>query len=136
HLLERGRDLLGEELTGPVQRALTRRSQADTEAVVAAARQVAAKTPRAALIGAEGQLQPAAVAAVRARLPQATAAKFSDHTGQQDLAALTAAALQQPSQPRPANFRRAVAEAKDGRGENAPGRTIPRQLGLDPVAAQ
>jgi hypothetical protein len=135
-LLERGRDLLGEELTGPVQRALTRRSQAEAQTVLNAARQMAAKTPRAALIGTEGQLQPAALAAVRARLPQATAAKFTDRADQQDLAALTAAALQRPHQAPPADFRRVVAQAKDGSGETAPGRTIPRRLGLDPVAAQ
>jgi len=133
-LMERGRDLLGEELAGPVARALIRRPQAEAQAVLSAARQVAAERPREALIGADGQLQPAAVAAVRARLPQADA--FQGPAGQQDLAALTAAALQRPQQAAPADFRRVVAQAEDGDGEQAPGRAIPRQLGLDQVAAQ
>jgi hypothetical protein len=73
--------------------------------------------------------------AVQAQLDEKTTQSFQGPQGQRDLAALVATGVQPRKEATPAQFRRATAQAKDGRGEQAPGRTVPRSLGLDPVAA-
>jgi hypothetical protein len=73
--------------------------------------------------------------AVRAQLDEKTTQSFQGQQGQRDLAALVAAGVQPRKEATPAGFRQAVARARDGQGEQSPGRTVPRSLGFDPVAA-
>jgi hypothetical protein len=131
---ERGRDLLGEELAWKAERALGRHSRAEANTVLAAARKVAGEHERGELIE-NGRLTGQAITAVRDQLNEETAQSFSGQKGTWDLAALTAVALQQQTTASPEAFRQAVARAENGGGQDAPGQTVPRRLGLDPVAA-
>jgi len=132
--VERGRDLLGEELTWKTERALGRHSQAEVEAVMITARNVATESEREDLVQ-NGRLTGQAIAAVRDQLDEETARTFSGQKGTWDLAALTAVALQQQTAVSPEAFRQAVAGAESGWGQDSPGHNVPRRLGLDPVAA-
>ena len=135
-VLESGRDFLGEDLAQQATQTLQRRSQPETEAIITAAREVAAETPRERLIQANGQLTPEAIGRVQEKLAPPQAQAFSDRQGRQDLATLSAVVWQEQRQVEPQAFRQALAQANDGQGERAPGRTVPRTLGLDPVASQ
>jgi hypothetical protein len=134
---EAGRDLLGEDLTREAERAIGRHSQAETVTVLRAARRAAveAQARGESLIQADGSLSPEGVKAVRERLDEKTARAFGGARGERDLSALVAAGAQAQREARPEDFRRAAAEARAGRGEQAAGRTVPHALGLDPVAA-
>ncbi|MCB0190358.1 MAG: hypothetical protein KDJ65_00290 [Anaerolineae bacterium] len=132
--LERGRDLLGEELAWKAERALGRHSQAQVNTVLDTVRQVANEHDRSTLIQ-KGRLTGQAITAIRDQLDEETAQAFSGQKGTWDLAALTAVALQQQTAASPEAFRQAVANAESGWGQDAPGQTVPRRLGLDPVAA-
>ena len=129
---ETGRALLGEELAWKVERALARRSQAETAAVLTAAKNVAARLGQETLVQ-RGRLTPAALEAVMQELESQTQAAFSDRTGRWDLAALTAAALQEQQTVSPEAFRQAVASA-DPSSQALPAQQVSRTLGLDPVA--
>jgi len=131
---ESGRDLLGEDLAWKVERATGRHSPAEVQAVLDTARQVAGERERAELVG-DGRLTGAALTAVRDKLDADTTHAFEGQKGAWDLAALTAVALQQHAAASPEEFRRAMAQAESGWGQDSPGHKVPRALGLDPVAA-
>jgi hypothetical protein len=131
---ERGRDLLGEDLAWKAERALGRHRQAQVATVLDTARQVANEHERGELIQ-NGRLTGQAITAVRDQLDAETAQAFSGQKGTWDLAALTAVALQQQTAASPEAFLQAVANAESGWGQDSPGHTVPRRLGLDPVAA-
>jgi hypothetical protein len=131
---ETGRELLGETLAHRSQAAMARHSQAETMAVLQAAQQAVQAEGTESFFGPDNRLKVEAVQAVRERLGE-TARAFAGPQGSRDLAVLTAAGMQPRRQVEPAAFRQAAAEAQPGRGEQAPGRTVPRALGLDPVAA-
>lgn len=125
---------MGETLARRSQEVMARHSQAETMAVLEAAQQVAQAEGADKFFDPEGRLKTEAVQAVRERMGQ-TAQAFTGSQGLRDLAALTAAGLQPQKRAEPEAFRQAAAEAKPGQGERAPGRTVPRALGLDPAAA-
>jgi hypothetical protein len=131
---ESGRDLLGEDLAWKVERAIGRHGPAEVQAVLDTARQVAGERERTELVG-HGRLTGAALTAVRDKLDADTAHAFAGQKGAWDLAALTAVALQQHAAASPEEFRRAMAQAESGWGQDSPGHKVPRALGLDPVAA-
>lgn len=131
---ERGRDLLGEDLAWKVEHALGRHSPAEVQAVLDTARQVAGERERAELVG-DGRLTGAALTAVRDKLDADTTHAFEGQKGTWDMVALTAVALQQHAAASPEEFRRAMAQAETGWGQDSPGHKVPRALGLDPVAA-
>lgn len=132
---EAGKLLLGEELAGEAQGAMARHSLAETRAVLHATRQAAAKLPSESLIKTDGALSLAGLQEVQAQLDPTTAAAFQGQRGRRDLAALAAAELRPRKEVQPEAFRQAAAGAVEGRGEQAPGRTVPQALGLDPTAA-
>jgi hypothetical protein len=72
---------------------------------------------------------------VKRRLDSQTARAFAGAQGERDVTALVAAGLAAPKEAGSEDFQRAMAQAPAGRGEQAPGRTVPRALGLDPAAA-
>lgn len=131
---ERGRDLLGEDLSWKAERALERHSPAEVKAVLDTARQVANEHERSELIQ-NGRLTGQAITAVRDKLDEKTAQTFSGQKGMWDLAALTAVALQRQATVTPDEFRQVMAKANSGWGKDSPGHKVPRRLGLDPVAA-
>jgi hypothetical protein len=133
-MAEMGRGLLGEKLAQQAQEAMARRSQAQTMAALKAASEAAKVQGRDSLIDPEGRLKQDAVASVRGRMGQ-SAAGFKGKEGEKDLAVLTATALNPQKTAPAAEFQRAAAEAKPGQGAEAPGRTVPQALGLDPAAA-
>jgi hypothetical protein len=130
--------LLGEELAQEAARAMGRHSQEQTMAVLRAARQAAADAQARGQspVRADGNLSPEVVNAVRSRLDDQTLRAFVGAQGERDLAALAAAGIRAHKQARPEEFQRAMARTPDGQGEQSPGRTVPRALGLDPVASQ
>jgi hypothetical protein len=131
-----GRSLLGEALADEAEQALDRHQPAETKVVFAVARQVQAERGQAnPVIGPDGRLAADAVEAVRDRLEPQAARAFADRPGQRGLRVLSAVAWQHDQTASPADFRRAGAAAQDRPGERAPGRSVPRALGLDPVAA-
>ncbi len=132
---ETGKLLLGEELAGEASGAMARHSLAETRAVLQATRQSAVNLPPEQFIRADGTITQAGLQAVQAQLDPASAAAFQGKRGQRDLAALMAAELRPRKEVEPEAFRQAAARAADGRGEQSPGRTVPRALGLDPAAA-
>lgn len=133
-LAARGQALLGERLAKEAQGAMARHSQAETEAVLQAARQAAGNLPAEQVVQ-NGRLDPELLARIRAGLDEKTARSFEGAQGERDLAALALAGLRPQMEARPEAFRQAAARAPEGTGEQAPGRTVPRSLGLDPVAA-
>ncbi len=130
-----GQDTFGEQLTGDAGLAISRHSQAETEAVLGATRQVAQGLPPEAMLGPDGQLTEIGQSAIRDRLEPGMRKSFRGRRGERDLAALSAMALQREKTAEPETFRHEVAEAHGGAGDQAPGRVIPANLGLDPVAA-
>jgi hypothetical protein len=131
---EMGRALLGEELARTAEDTLRRHSQTESRAVLTAARQV--KGNKAGeLISPDGRLTAAGIGKVKDQLDEPIAQAFSSPQGQRDLAILTAIAWQADKTVSPQQFQQAVARSEDGAGEKAAGRTVPRSLGLDPVAA-
>ncbi len=131
---EAGQGLFGEQLAQNAEQAVARRSEAETRQVLDAARQVAASRPPEAMLQADGRLTETGLQAVQAELDPQTRQAFKGRQGEQDLATLTAMAMQPEATASPAAFRQAAAEAR-GEGERAPGRAVPQALGLDPVAA-
>lgn len=132
---ETGQGLFGEELSRSVERAVARRSPTETEQVLNAVRQAAAEVPPEAMLQPDGSLTGEGLQSVRARLDQETEKRFRGRQGERDLAALTAMALQPEITAAPEAFQQATAAAETGAGKRSPGRTVPRELGLDPVAA-
>jgi hypothetical protein len=131
---ESGRDLLGEDLTWKVERAIGRHSPAEVSAVLETARQVAGEHERDELVR-NGRLTGQALTAVRDRLDGETLQAYSGQKGMWDLAALTAVALQGQATASAEEFRQTVAGAESGWGQESPGYQVPRRLRLDPVAA-
>jgi hypothetical protein len=134
---EAGRALVGEGVSREAMRAMNRHSQAETMAVLRATRQAAAERQArgAAAVGEDGPVSPEVVQAVKRRLDSQTAQAFAGAQGERDVTALVAAGLAAHQEARPEDFQRAMAGVPAGRGEQAPGRTVPRALGLDPTAA-
>jgi hypothetical protein len=133
---ETGRELLGEGLGREMERVASRHSQEDVTSALRAARQAAADTEASgrSLVRADGSLDPEGLKAMRDRMGGAAAA-FGGARGERDLAILAAAGVQARRESTPEEFQKAMAGAPDGQGERAAGRTVPRALGLDPVAA-
>ena len=131
---ETGQALLGEELAQETGAVLSRHGQAETTAVLQATRQTAGRTPPEKLMRA-GQLTNEGLELVKSQLDDRTVRAFQGEQGRRDLTVLTAAGLQPRKEATPEEFRQAAAQAGDGQGAQAPGRTVPRALGLDPVAA-
>jgi hypothetical protein len=131
---QRGRDLVGEELAWKAERALSRRSLQETNAVLAAARQAEGKLGHGQMVR-RGRLTTEGLRAVRRELDPDTVQGFRGQQGLWDLAALTAVGVQQETTVSPDEFRRELAQAASGWGEESPGHQVPRKLGLDPVAA-
>lgn len=127
-----GESLFGEQLAPTVARVVTRRGQAETEEVLAAARRAALHLPPDE-VARNGQLTVAGRAALQAELPPAVAAAFRGTTGQQDLETLSAAVLQPEVTPAPASFRQALAAASTA-NDQRPADSVALQLGLDRVA--
>ena len=131
---QRGRDLVGEELAWKAERALSRRSPQETNAVLVAARQAHDQLGHERMVR-RGRLTPEGLRAVRRELDPKTAQAFRGQQGVWDLAALTALGVQRETSVSPDEFRRTLAKAKSGWGQESPGQQVPRKLGLDPVAA-
>ena len=133
---ETGRELLGESLGKEMERVAGRHGQEEIMSALRAARQVAVETEAGgrSLVRAGGSLDPEGLKAMRERMG-GTAAAFGGARGERDLAILAAAGAQARKEAPPEEFQKAMAGAPDGRGERAAGRTVPRALGLDPVAA-
>jgi hypothetical protein len=129
-----GRDLLGEKMSRLARESMARHSQAETTAALKAAQAVAGSKRQAEMFDEQGRLKAEAVQAVRERLGDQAGA-FQGKQGAEDLAVLAAVAAQPQKQVEPAQFRRAVAAAAPGSGQQAPGRVVPQAVGLDPVAA-
>lgn len=127
-----GRDLLGEKLSRLARESMERRSQAETSAALKAAEAVT--QDQAGLFDAQGRLKQEAVQAVRERMGDQAKA-FQGHQGTADLAVLAAVAAHPQKTVEPGLFRQAAATAAPGVGEQAPGRTVPQAVGLDPAAA-
>lgn len=134
---ETGRGLLGEELARQTEPVLGRYDRETAQAALQTAGAMSRDRGQDAFITTGGELNQAGVNAVRAALDPDVRRIFEAKgaQGERDLAVLTAAGVQPVETAEPADFRRAVAEAKSGVGKNAPGRTTPQALGLDAVAA-
>jgi hypothetical protein len=132
---ENARDLFGEQLARDGERVVARRPQNETEPVLQAVRESAAEMPPQSLLDSQGRLTGEGLRTVETNLDEQTRQAFAGSQGQRDLATLTAMTLQREVTAEPAQYRQAVAAAQPGDGERAPGRTVPRELGLDPVAA-
>jgi hypothetical protein len=119
-----------------MERVARRHSQEDVTSALRAARQAAADTEAGgrSLVRADGSLDPEGLKAMRERMG-GTAATFGGARGERDLAVLAAAGVQARREAAPEEFQKAMAGAPDGQGDWAAGRTVPRALGLDPVAA-
>jgi hypothetical protein len=106
-------------------------------AVLRAARQAAAESEAHGqpAVLADGSPNPAIAKAVRGRLDEETAQAFAGRQGERDLSALVAAGVAAQKEARSGDFQRAMAQARPDQGEQSPGRTVPRALGLDPVAS-
>jgi hypothetical protein len=135
--LETGSALVGEEVSREALRAMNRHSQEEAMAVLRATRQAAAEVQARSVspMRPDGILSPEVLQAVRGKLDGRTMQAFAGAGGERDLAALVATGLQARKEARPEDFRRAMAQAPAGQGEGSPGRTVPRSLGLAPVAA-
>jgi hypothetical protein len=133
--VETGRMLLGEDLSKAARAAMSRHSQQETMAVLEATRRASTQLPSGKFVRSDGRITAEGIRAVQTQLDEKTAQSFQGRPGLRDLAALVAAGVQPRKEATPDEFRQTVARAKDGQGEQAPGRTVPRSLGLDPVAA-
>jgi hypothetical protein len=129
--LETGAALVGEEVSREALRAMNRHGQEEAMAALRATRQAAAEVQARP----DGALSPEVLQAVRGKLDAKTAQAFVGTQGERDLAAFVAVGLATHQEARPEDFRRAMAGAPAGQGEGAPGRAVPRALGLDPAAA-
>lgn len=136
--LEEGRELVGEELSRAAIQAMNRHDREQTLAVLRTARQAAAEIEARgeSPVQSDGSLNPRLVEAVRDRLDAKTEQAFAGTRGERDLVALVAAGAAAHREASPQEFRQAMAQARPGQGEQSPGRTVPRALGLDAVASR
>jgi len=124
---------LGETLPRRAEPVLRRHRQSETGAVLRATRKLARENPDR-FFEPDGTLSAEGVRAVRRQLNEPTRRAFSGTQGARDLETLVAVGAQSDRRAAPADFRRETARAKNGFSDNAPGRTIPRALGLDAAA--